>query len=736
MLWPFLSRAIPLVVAAALFSSLSNKVGEADQVTQLGSILADAGDYEGALQYYNRSLDIYQILHYPKGEASTYTNMGLTEYYRGGFTEAIEYFLRAMSIYEELNYPEGIGRSCGNIAHVFYSAGEHEKALQWYEKALKIYSKEKFQKEMADAFINMGNVYYSKDKKGEALEMYEKALHVSLRIGYRKGEIDSYVNMGVVCHEDTGKALNLFEKALNRCQEGNFPLVEASIYLNMGLIHLRIGNADKALKFYDKSLKISEKNGYCELEQKAYTNLGRLYDLEGNFDEAFQYYERAVRCSDVMRDRIDTPEMETRIIGKEDIYEMIVMVALKMGDMRKAFKYIEKAKSRTLVKLLRKREVLQRDDPLLRGAQTLEHGIDYMYYQMMRQGAVTPQDILEKRQSLTELQKIIAHKYSDYGELFLGISTGLEEIQKVGAQILEYFIVKDEVLALLISGSHVEYEFLSIPPVCREVISSQRPAFLKVTSLREILYRMLVQPFEEHLDDTPLCIIPHGFIHHFPFGALFDGDTYLVEKYRICYAPSSTVLKICLEKEGKRRKEYLVMGYSQNRKYERSETDSIAEILGTRPLDPQMDVFLRECSHMDVIHLASHGAFLEDDPLNSYVELQDGRLNAKNVFNLHLKADLVVLSACESGVNEVAGGDDLMGLERAFLSAGAQSMIHSLWPVYGVSTTELMVQVYENLMNGQSKLDSLRNAQVEMLHSNRFNNPFYWASFVLVGDWH
>jgi CHAT domain-containing protein len=103
---------------------------------------------------------------------------------------------------------------------------------------------------------------------------------------------------------------------------------------------------------------------------------------------------------------------------------------------------------------------------------------------------------------------------------------------------------------------------------------------------------------------------------------------------------------------------------------------------------------------------------------------------------LDIQADVVVLSACETGVNEVGGGDEIIGLTRAFLAAGAKSLVHSLWPVFGTSTKELMVTFHNNLLQGQSKMDALRNAQLDMLHTDRFKKPFHWAPFVLVGDWH
>lgn len=721
--------------AAAVYASFNNKVGEAGQITHLGSIYADAGNYEKALQCYNRSLTIYQRFKYPKGKAGTYNNMGLAQYYRGEFTKALEHFQNAMTIYETIQFAEGVGRSCANTANVFYSIGEYEKARQWYGKALKAYGKEKFQGQTVNVFLNMGNVFFSIGETEAALKNYQKALRVSLNIGYKKGEIEAYTNIGTLYVEsDANKALHMFEKALTSAQEGRFSMVEASVYLNMGLLYVKRGESDKAIPCYHDALRISGKNGYIELEQKAYTNMGRLHDLEGEVDEAFQCYEHAVECSELMRDRIDTPAVETRLAGKDDIYEMIVVLTAKMGDAKKSFQYLERAKSHTLARLLRRNQVIKRDEPVFEEERILENEINYSYYQMLRHGEISG-SLLEKRSKLVDLRKTIAEMYPDYAEANFGIGATLEEIQEIEAQILEYFIIKDTALTFFVSGSEVKYTMSVIPPIIRRTLLLEIPTFLKFLKLQDVLYGAFVQPFEKYLDNTTLCIIPHGFLHHFPFGALFDGKKYLVEKYKIVYAPSATVLKFCLERNTQKSGDSLVMGHFKNRKVEK-EISFVSELLGSKPAEPVKDVFLKECSHKDIIHMSYHGEFLQGDPLGSYIKLQDGRLEAKSVFNLALDAEVVTLSACESGVNEVVGGDELMGLTRAFLFAGAKSLVHTLWPVYGISTTELMVTFYKNFLNGQSRVDSLRNAQLNLLNTKRFKNPYYWAPFVLVGDWH
>jgi CHAT domain-containing protein len=138
-----------------------------------------------------------------------------------------------------------------------------------------------------------------------------------------------------------------------------------------------------------------------------------------------------------------------------------------------------------------------------------------------------------------------------------------------------------------------------------------------------------------------------------------------------------------------------------------------------------------------VIHLATHSEFRPDTPLFSTLYLADGPLTAIDVFNLELSASLVTLSACQTGTNAVGGGDELVGFSRAFLYAGAASLLLSLWRVEDQATAQLMERFYQGLLDGLSKPAALRQAQLALMQGNegyRYRHPFFWAPFVLIGD--
>ena len=186
----------------------------------------------------------------------------------------------------------------------------------------------------------------------------------------------------------------------------------------------------------------------------------------------------------------------------------------------------------------------------------------------------------------------------------------------------------------------------------------------------------------------------------------------------------------------------MVFGYSEHGHLQRAleEARTVAELLGGyRYIEKEATIarLIEEAPGSPIIHLATHGQSRSDAPNFSYVRLADGQLNAIDAFSLDLKeCELVTLSGCETGLALSGGGDEQLGLGRAFLAAGADSLVMSLWPVEDNATNELMQLFYQHLLNGESKVQALRAAQCSFLQRSpsAYSHPYFWAAFRLVGD--
>jgi CHAT domain-containing protein len=250
------------------------------------------------------------------------------------------------------------------------------------------------------------------------------------------------------------------------------------------------------------------------------------------------------------------------------------------------------------------------------------------------------------------------------------------------------------------------------------------------------LYRQLLAPLIGKLKGRHLVVVPHGVLHYLPFHALFDGKGYLIDRFAVSYAPSASLHTICLRKRANTTGPSLLLGVPDKRApWIRQEIRSVSEVLPNPQVrlgrQAKANVLRQEGASSRFIHLATHGVFRRDNPLFSSLRLADSYLNIYDLYQLKLPAELLTLSGCGTGLNVVAAGDELLGLMRGLLSAGAQSLLLTLWDVHDRSTAQFMVCFYSRLQKHSDKGLALREAMLELRKTHP--HPYYWAPFALIG---
>lgn len=249
--------------------------------------------------------------------------------------------------------------------------------------------------------------------------------------------------------------------------------------------------------------------------------------------------------------------------------------------------------------------------------------------------------------------------------------------------------------------------------------------------------------------DDIVYLVPHDLLHYLPLHALKIGEQYLIERNPVIYSPSASLLRHCQSRrkndpDGKpARRTAAVFGDSRgDLPASEQEAKEIAGLFGAAPLlrdEVTIEAFRRAIENVDIVHFAGHGHFDEEAPLESGLEMTGGtRLTAREVFSLTgLRAHLVTLSGCATGVNQHHPGDELIGLTRSFLYAGTPSVIVSQWRVADRSTAFLMKSFYHYLRERQNsfKVDALRQAILETKRQPGWESPYHWAPFALIGDW-
>ena len=329
--------------------------------------------------------------------------------------------------------------------------------------------------------------------------------------------------------------------------------------------------------------------------------------------------------------------------------------------------------------------------------------------------------------------------------------------------VLAYFLDKERIVIFAVTaGQFVTYEHPDGMKQLRRLLpflhahlqpggwaNPQHPPQQGVREMLKKLYDLLIAPVAALLPPPSgtVTIVPYGPLHTLPFHALYDGSHFLVEQYQVSYLPAASMLtrfdRSTLEDAAAHEKQFpLIFGFSGNGHLQRAleEARTLAAMLDARCFLEEESTIVRlseQAPGSPIIHLATHGQSRLDAPNFSSVLLADGRFTAIDAFSLNLQAcELVTLSGCETGLAMSGGGDEQLGLGRAFLAAGARALVMSLWSVEDAATSELMQIFYQHLLRGESKIQALRAAQCAFIDSNDFihTHPYYWGAFRLVGD--
>jgi CHAT domain-containing protein len=252
------------------------------------------------------------------------------------------------------------------------------------------------------------------------------------------------------------------------------------------------------------------------------------------------------------------------------------------------------------------------------------------------------------------------------------------------------------------------------------------------------LYDLLLKPVAGLLHAPHLLVAPYGLLHLIPFHALWDGEHYLLERFTCSYIPSASVAVHAAEISRPLQPYRSLAGLALADPaipQARREVERVASYFDQSWLyleeRADREGLMRAAGQADILHMATHGLFRPDNPFFSSLKLADGWIDVRSLYQLPLKARLVILSACESGSGEIHGGDEVIGLARGFLGAGAHDLVVSLWNVHDARAVDFMAIFYQHLTEGMNAAAALCTAQRAAIAAGE--HPYYWASFFAIG---
>ena len=505
---------------------------------------------------------------------------------------------------------------------------------------------------------------------------------------------------------------------------------------NLGEVYQKRGQDywPEALEAYQKALSIIREFDDRYEETDALTNLGFLHQEMAKYPLALDYYSQAIALIKDLRAGISSEKARAGFFATTvDTYANAILLCLETGDERQAFNLVERARSRAFLDALSARSpelARKMEAPTLTLAE-VQAALpdDALLLEYFTTGLVEAQD------GRPTAQRPERHRFPPTRTLILAAT-------RDGLQVHDASISPNDLRPRQLD-SVVERHFL-------------RP------EIRRTLYDRLIGPVEHLLRGRRrLYLVPHGPLHYIPFQALVapDGDTLLREDGPpLVYAPSATLLFSRGLRETERAHEpclptgkpclptgrpCLSLGYDSEGttrlRFAEKEAHNVARLTGGRVLAgpvPKKAALFSQAENYRLLHISCHGEFDPEAPLSSALHLAAGEtLTALEVLDhLRLRCDLVTLSACESGLSRVRRGDELMGLIRAFMHAGAPALVSTLWRVDERSTMMLMERFYREIQAGVGFAEALRRAQLYLRSLPPFADPYYWAPFILVGN--
>ena len=746
------------------YRAIGDRHGEAETLLDVGLTFERVGLFDRADEHYRAARRIAEDLIDAVLVATSELYLGNTAWFQGKYHDALQQLSLAYEVAQDSDdrqLPIMIENTKGLI---FWTLNETEKGLRHLRRALEMAKHEDIPTEIASSLNNLGLVYRQQGDFTASLGFFEQAQRIDERLNNRWGLGYDHRNIGIVKlhleqYQDAEHHLLLAEEYSAAIKN---VVNQVKTLLELGRVNRAMRNNEKAASFYARAYQLATTYRVQEVQWRAAEGTAALQRDRGLHEDAVQWYARAVTIVEAMRAEIKIDSLRNSYqVNKQDLYRDTITLLVELGRTEDAFNYLERSRSRSFIDLLGNQKLALKtphDEQRIERLAALQYRLETMSAEIA--SFETPPDSLVRRydetrhvydETLLDLQQRNP-ELSSFIMVDPLTQDAFERLLDPGVGVLSYMLGKDVVFIWLVQNHGTaffrlddkEHSTANLVERYRAMVQDLEP----VDAILGRLYDRLVAPVDDHLTGvTYLGIIPDGALHFLSFAALKHADGFLVDRFPLFYAPSASVMKYTFAKrDATRSTDVLALGNPDLGNYNYDLPLAELEVESMRWSFPGAELrvgneakrgwLVENIARYGVIHLAAHGEFNDFLPLHSSIllsapSLDEGRLSVKDVFSLNLTADIVTLSACQTGLGKLHGGE-IIGLNRAFLYAGAHALISSLWRVDDLSTSVLMKHFYRNYAS-VDKATSLQRAQLAVKAS--FPHPSYWAGLSLVGDY-
>lgn len=723
-------RAIALLEAALpLWRAAGDRHGEARALYDLGQVWLSVGEKQQALVFLTEALQHWRALNDRWWEATTLNTLGNAYLSMGESQHALESYQTALTLNRALKQRRGEAQALSNLGLLYRSLGELTDAAAHYQQALALNRALGDRRQEAVALHNLGELYLALGAHRRALEVCQLALPLHQAVGDQIGAGHTLEHLGALYFRlgQPQRAVAYYQEALTLLRQLGARQLQAATLNGLGAVHLALAQPQQAQECYDQALELARAVTAPSVESGALAGLAYVARARGQWQQARAQIEAALAIINSQRTKVANRELRASHFAlRRNHYEFYLDLLLRLhelepnaGHAAAALAASEQARARSLLDLLNPEPEAALEATPLKQAELLALG-------------------------------------------------------EPGAALLEYVLGRDGSFLFVITRAGLHTYRLPpkavIEPLVQELRAAldwpSRRSFGRYVSAAQQLYTLLLAPAAGVLQAYPRWLIaPDGALYLIPFEALLAAGKlparadyraldYLLKQRTISYVPSASVLVSLRQRAAAQPpfKTFLALADPSDalprlRQASREAAEiarlyqPVETLLLTRELASEEQVKRHpEIRRARFLHFATHGRMDEAQPHTSGLLLapapaaqEDGLLQIAEVLELKLQAELVVLSACETGLGKTLSGEGVLGLTRAFLSAGARSVAVSLWQVGDAATAELMVDFYRQVNRLPDKAEALRQAKLSLLAKGRYAHPYYWAAFVLSG---
>ncbi len=753
--------------------ALGDKIGISNTLNNIGNVHYPQGNYAQALEYYQKSLALSEAIGDKAGSMRTLNNIGSVHNSQGNYALALEYYQKSIALSEAIGDKAGAGSPLHNIGNIYKSQGNYAQALEYYQKSLMQREAVGDKAGIASALNAIGDVHNYQGDYAQAREYYQKSLVQREALGDKAGVSSGLNDLGNVSRlqGNYAQALDFTDRATVLAKQFGYPVEFYRARNEAGLSYRALNQLTAARQAFEEAIATTEtlraqvaggeqeQERFFEDKLDPYRAMVELLVAENQSGEALAYAERAK--ARVLLDVLHS--------GRVNVNK-----AMNTAEQER-----ERGLNNQLVSLntqITREKLRPQPDPARLNdlkAQLQKARLDYEAFQIglyaahpelkAQRGEAQPLTVEQARALLPDTRSALLEYVVTDERTYLFALT----VNAAGTT------TELKVYSMAIKGKELNDRVERF----RETLAQGSPGFRQPA--RE-LYDLLLKPAAAQLQGrTSLVIVPDGTLWELPFQALQpDPNRYVIEDCAIAYAPSLTALREMLKlRDGRkdsagsptllafgnpalgkqtiaRAKSALMDEKLDPLPEAERQVNGMRQIYGPANSKVYIGAEAREerakaeAGSYRILHLATHGILNNSSPMYSHLVLaqaegdtnEDGLLEAWEIMKLDLKADLTVLSACETARGRVGAGEGMIGLSWALFVAGCPTSVVSQWKVESASTTELMLEFHRQLKSqlanpagGLSAARALREAALKLQRSSQYRHPFYWASFVVAG---